>query len=46
MIYKENQTNIREVLDMSNGVSLTMKFALEMECNNKINFFGYNHPKN
>ena len=38
MIYKEDQINIREVLDMFNGKSAAMKFTLEMECDNKINF--------
>ena len=44
-MYKEDQTNIRNVLDDFNSVIPTMKFALEEEENNKINFLDITSTK-
>ena len=38
ILYKEDQTNIHNVLDYFNSVTPNMKFTLEKEENNKINF--------
>jgi hypothetical protein len=38
IIYKEDQTNIHNVLDDFNSLIPSMKFTLEKEENNKINF--------
>jgi hypothetical protein len=38
IIYKEDQTNINEVLNQFNNITPGLKFTLEHEQNNKINF--------
>jgi hypothetical protein len=37
-VYKNEVTNIQEVLDSFNNITPTMKFTMEEEVNNRINF--------
>jgi len=46
VIYKDNKTNIHRVLEDFNNLVPSMKFTLEKEQNNKINFLDITITKN
>lgn len=43
LMYKQDQTNIQEVLGNFNNLTPNMKFTFEEEKDNKPNFFGHNY---
>jgi hypothetical protein len=46
VLYREDKTNIHELLEDFSNLAPTMKFTLEKEQNNRINFLDITVPKN